>query len=66
MAQYDVLTDLGKSAADGIPCLVVIQSDLCPIVAAKGNRIHALAHYAAPLPAKGLECPIGFMRSGHT
>ena len=27
---------------------------LCPVIAVKGKRLHALAHYAAPLPAKSL------------
>jgi toxin CcdB len=25
---------------------------LCPVIMVKGKRFHALAHYAAPLPAK--------------
>jgi hypothetical protein len=25
---------------------------LCPVIVVKGKRLHALAHYAAPLPAK--------------
>jgi toxin CcdB len=77
MAQYDVFANPSRSAADGIPYVVVIQSDLldalatrltvplavpdaalkvptalCPIITVKGTRMHALAHYAAPLPAK--------------
>ena len=77
MAQYDVFTNPSHSAADGIPYVVVIQSDLldalatrltmplaepdalvkapamlCPVIVVKGKRLHALAHYAAPLPAK--------------
>jgi toxin CcdB len=27
---------------------------LCPVIVVKGKRFHALAHYAAPLPAKSL------------
>ena len=27
---------------------------LCPVITVKGKRLHALAHYAAPLPAKVL------------
>lgn len=26
----------------------------CPVIVVKGKRLHALAHYAAPLPAKAL------------
>ncbi|MEY4215190.1 MAG: hypothetical protein RL458_3416 [Pseudomonadota bacterium] len=77
MAQYDVFANPSSSAADGIPYVVVIQSDLldalatrltvplavvgaaikvptalCPVIVVKGQRMYALAHYAAPLPAK--------------
>lgn len=83
MAQYDVYINPSHSAADGIPYVVVIQSDvldalatrltlplavldpgakvptaLCPVIAVKGRRLHALAHYAAPLPAKLLKRPV--------
>ncbi len=27
---------------------------LCPVITVKGQRLHALAHFAAPLPAKVL------------
>lgn len=77
MAQYDVYPNPSRSASDGIPYVVVVQSDLldalatrltvplaeldfagkvptalCPVITVKGQRLHALAHYAAPLPAK--------------
>lgn len=80
MAQYDVFTNPSSTASDGIPYVVVIQSDLldglatrltmplavfdagtrvptalCPVIVVKGRRLHALAHYAAPLPAKLLK-----------
>lgn len=83
MAQYDVYPNPSSSAADGIPFVVVIQSDLvdglptrlsiplaahdtahkvptvlCPVITANGQRLHALAHYAAPLPAKVLRRPV--------
>jgi toxin CcdB len=83
MAQYDVYANPSSSAADGIPFVVVIQSDLldglptrltkplatargehkvptvlCPVITANGQRLHALAHYAAPLPAKLLRRPL--------
>ncbi len=83
MAQYDVFTNPSSSAADGIPYVVVIQSDLldalatrltlplavldaanqvpttlCPVIMVKGKRLHALAHYAAPLPARVLRRPV--------
>lgn len=31
---------------------------LCPVIVVKGKRLHALAHFAAPLPAKGLRRPV--------
>ncbi len=83
MAQYDVFTNPSRSAADGIPYVVVVQSDLldalatrltiplavpdeanevpsalCPVIVVKGKRLHALAHYAAPLPARLLRRPV--------
>lgn len=84
MAQYDVFTNPSRSAADGIPYVVVIQSDLldalatrltiplavfdsatkvptalCPVIVVESRRLQALAHYAAPLPAKLLRRPVG-------
>lgn len=83
MAQYDVYANPSRSAADGIPYVVVIQSGLldslatrltmplaefdaetkvptalCPVVTVNGRRFHALAHFAAPLPAKVLRRPV--------
>ncbi|MBL8330899.1 MAG: CcdB family protein [Rubrivivax sp.] len=83
MAQYDVFTNPSRTASDGIPYVVVVQSDLldglatrltmplavfdagtrvptalCPVIVVKGRRLHALAHYAAPLPAKLLKRPV--------
>jgi toxin CcdB len=83
MAQYDVFSNPSSSAAEGIPYVVVIQSDLldalatrltmplaeldlkvkvpaalCPIIVVNGKRLHALAHYAAPLPARLLKRPV--------
>ncbi|MFC5866738.1 CcdB family protein [Aquincola agrisoli] len=31
---------------------------LCPVITVKGQRLHALAHCAAPLPAKLLKRPV--------
>lgn len=83
MAQYDVFANPSRSATEGIPYVVVVQSDLldalatrltmplavvdvatrapttlCPIIMVKGQRLHALAHYVAPLPAKALKRPV--------
>jgi toxin CcdB len=83
MAQYDVFTNPSRSANDGIPYVIVVQSDfldalatrltmplavldaatkvptaLCPVIMVKGQRLHALAHYAAALPARALKRPV--------
>lgn len=83
MAQYDVYLNPSATAAQGIPFVVVIQSDLldelstrlvvplatldfagkvpralCPAISVKGQKLNALAHYAAPLPARLLRHPV--------
>lgn len=83
MAQYDVFPNPSSSSANGIPFVVVIQSDLleglatrltlpladmdfqgpvptalCPVITVQGRRLHALAHFATPLPAKALRRPV--------
>ena len=35
-----------------------VPTALCPVITVKGQRLHALAHYAAPLPAKALRRPV--------
>lgn len=35
-----------------------VPTALCPLITVKGQRLHALAHYAAPMPAKLLKRPI--------
>lgn len=35
-----------------------VPTSLCPVIMVKGKRLHALAHYAAPLPAKVLRRPV--------
>jgi toxin CcdB len=32
---------------------------LCPVILVKGQHLHALAHYAAPPPARTLRRPVG-------
>ncbi len=79
MAGYDVCANPGNGAANGMPCVLVVQSDLldavatrlpmplvefnaaakvpnalCPVIVVKGQRFHALVHYAEPLPVKAL------------
>jgi toxin CcdB len=35
-----------------------VPTALCPVIMVQGQRLHALAHYAAPLPAKALRRPV--------
>lgn len=35
-----------------------VPTALCPVILVKGERLHALAHFAAPLPAKTLQRPV--------
>lgn len=35
-----------------------VPTALCPVITVKGQRLHALAHFAAPLPAKLLRRPV--------
>ncbi len=35
-----------------------VPTALCPVIVVKSERLHALAHYAAPLPAKLLRRPV--------
>ena len=35
-----------------------VPTALCPVITVKGKRLHALAHFAAPLPAKMLRRPV--------
>jgi toxin CcdB len=48
MAPYDAFVNPSSSAAEGIPYVVVIQSDV----------LDALPHYAAPLPSRLLKRPV--------
>lgn len=43
------------STGDGLPKM---PPALCPLVVVDGQRLYALAHYAAPLPAKSLKRPV--------
>lgn len=35
-----------------------VPTALCPVITVNGKRLHALAHFAAPLPAKVLRRPV--------
>lgn len=35
-----------------------VPTALCPVIVVKGQRLHALTHYAAPLPARALRRPV--------
>jgi toxin CcdB len=40
-----------------------VPTALCPVILVKGQRFHALAHYAAPLPAKVLRRAVDYVAS---
>jgi len=42
-----------------------VPAALCPVVVVKGQRLHALAHFAAPLPARLLKRPVDNL-AGHS
>jgi toxin CcdB len=59
--QSDLLDGLATRLT--IPLAVIdvatkVPTALCPVIVVKGERMHALAHYAAPLPAKLLRRPV--------
>lgn len=35
-----------------------VPTALCPVILVKGQRLHALAHFSAPLPAETLRRPV--------
>ena len=35
-----------------------VPNALCPVITVNGQRLHALAHFAAPLPVKQLRCSV--------
>jgi toxin CcdB len=37
---------------------IKVPTALCPVITVKGKRLHALAHFAAPLPARDLRRPV--------
>lgn len=80
VAQYDVYPNPSRSAQQGVPMVVMVQSDLleslstrlviplataefagptpeklCPLITVQGQRLRALAHFVAPLPARQLQ-----------
>lgn len=56
MAQYDVFPNPSRSAAEGIPYVVVIQSDLLEALATRLTIPLAEAQYAGKAPAA--LCPV--------
>ncbi len=42
---------------------IKVPTALCPVITVNGKRLDALAHYAAPLPAKTLRRPVGNVAS---
>lgn len=58
VVQSDLLDALATRLTMPLAVLDVatrVPSLLCPVIMVKGQRLHALAHYAAPLPAKVLK-----------
>ena len=57
MIQSDLLdalaTRLTMPLAE-LDTVIKVPTALCPVIVVKGKRLHARAHYAAPLPAKNL------------
>ena len=64
-AALDLTSDLLNALATRMTMPLAVSDNvtkvptaLCPVIIVKGKRLHALAHYAAPLPAKALRRPI--------
>jgi toxin CcdB len=60
VVQSDLLDALATRLTMPLAVLDVatkVPTALCPIIMVMGQRLHALAHYAAPLPAKALRRP---------
>lgn len=61
VVQSDLLDALATRLAIPLATIewaVKVPDKLCPTLTIKGQRLHALAHYAAPLPAKRLRRPV--------
>lgn len=61
VVQSDVLDGLATRLTIPLSLLdasVKVPTALCPVILVKGQRLCALAHYAAPLPAKALRRPV--------
>lgn len=61
VVQSDLLDGLATRLTMPLAVLDVatkVPTSLCPVIMVKGQRLHALAHYAAPLPAKLLRRPV--------
>lgn len=60
--QSDLLDGLATRLTVPLAVLDVagkVPTALCPVIVVQGQRLHALAHYAAPLPAKLLRRLVG-------
>ena len=61
VVQSDLLDALATRLTMPLAVLDVatkVPTVLCPVIMVKGQRLHALAHYAAPLPATALRRPL--------
>ena len=54
MAQYDVFVDLTGIPLAPLGFVGNVPTAQCPVIMVKGKRLHALAHFAAPLPGMSL------------
>jgi toxin CcdB len=61
IVQSDLLDGLPTRLTMPLAALDVatkVPTTLCPVIVVKGQRLHALSHYTAPLPAKALKRPV--------
>jgi toxin CcdB len=61
VVQSDLLDALATRLTMPLAVLDVatkVPTALCPVIMVKGQRLHALAHYAAALPANALRRPV--------
>lgn len=56
---FDALATLMTMPLARVDAGTKVPTALCPVIVIKGQRLHALAHYAAQLPAKTLRRPVG-------
>ena len=66
VVQSDLLHGLATRLTMPLAVLDVatkVPAALCPVIMVKGQRLHAMAHGAAPLPARALQRPVDTVAS---